>query len=409
MRWLTLLGEYLRFAIVSLSAHKLRSFLTTLGIIIGVTTIITIFTTIEGLNNYVKENFSSIGGTGSVYISRHPWMMLGDWWKYRNRPKITIKEYNYLKEHSKEASHIAPIISITSTVQSIRETAKNVLVEATNQDYLYLGGVKLSEGRFITQLDYHAARPVAVIGAELGELLFKDENPLGKVIRIGGKHFKVVGILEKRGSIFGFNMDKSVIVPYFALRNIIGPRRGIEIVAGTDDPKKLTQLKDELRYLMRKIRGLKPTEPDNFSFNEQDQLTDTYMKLTGSLYSIIFVIGSVSLLVGGIVITNIMLVTVTERTKEIGIRKAIGASKGAILAQFLFEAVIVALIGGIIGLILGYLGATQILNLLKLEGIITVRTILVAIGFSSFVGVVSGFYPAFKASRLNPIEALRYE
>ncbi|GAB4167601.1 MAG: ABC transporter permease [Calditrichia bacterium] len=409
MKWLSLFSEYIFFAFKSLFSHKLRSFLTILGIIIGVTTIITIFTTIEGLNRYVKDNFSSIGGTSTIYISRTPWVIMGDWWKYRNRPKITIEHYYFLKKHAKVAKYISPTVDVGLVVKGKEKTIKDVLIEASNADYLYLGGIELDTGRFVTDLDFRAARPVCVIGAKLAELLFQDQSPLGNTIKIGGKHFKVVGVLEKRGSVFGFDMDKSAIVPYFSLRNIIGPRRGIQIALSSGDPSLIPELKEETRYLMRRARGLKPSEEDNFSINQQDMLTDFYMKLTGTLYSIIFVIGSVSLLVGGIVITNIMLVSVTERTKEIGIRKAIGASRKAVLTQFLLESITISVIGGLIGLIFGYLGAVQILHLLKLEGFITLNTIILAIGFSSFTGIVAGFYPAMKAARMNPIDALRYE
>jgi putative ABC transport system permease protein len=409
MKWLPLLSEYIQFAFKSLYAHKLRTFLTTLGVIIGVTTIITIFTTIEGLNAYVEENFTSIGGTNSVYISKNPWVMTNDWWKYRNRPKITIEDYYYLKTYSKEADYIAPVLEIMTSIQYRNKTVERVLIQASNQDFLMANALKLSEGRFLTHLDFRSARQVVVIGAKIKELLFKNEEALGKVIKIRDRHFKVIGVIAKRGSIFGFDMDKSVIVPYFSLRSIVGPRRGIEITVAVKNPDNLPKMKAEMRYLMRRHRKLKPGEKDNFSINQQDQLTDWYKQTTGTLYSIIFIIGSVSLLVGGIVITNIMLVSVTERTREIGIRKAIGATKGAIMAQFLSEAVMIALVGGFIGFVLGYLGASYILNLLSLEGTITLRTILVAVGFSSLVGILSGLFPARKAAGLNPIEALRYE
>ncbi|RMG39029.1 MAG: hypothetical protein D6732_04620, partial [Methanobacteriota archaeon] len=314
MKWLPLLSEYITFAFKSLYAHKLRTFLTTLGVIIGVTTIITIFTTIEGLNSYVEENFTSIGGTNSIYISKNPWVMMDDWWKYRNRPKITIDDYYYLKKNSKEADYIAPVLELMASAEYRNKSIQRVLVQASNEDFLMANALKLERGRFLTNLDFHSARQVVVIGAKVKELLFKDQDPIGKVIKISGRHFKVIGVLAKRGSIFGFDMDKSVVVPYFAMRSVVGPRRGIDITVAVKDPKNLQKMKAEMRYLMRRHRKLKPSEPDNFSINQQDQLTDWYKQTTGTLYSIIFVIGSVSLLVGGIVITNIMLVSVTERT-----------------------------------------------------------------------------------------------
>ncbi|MCK5078208.1 MAG: ABC transporter permease [Calditrichia bacterium] len=407
-KWFNLFKEFISFAFQAIRIHKLRSFLTTLGIVIGVATVITIFTTIDGLDDYIADNFSSIG-TSTVYISSRPWVIMHDWWKYRNRPKVTLEEYEYIKRKSKLAKWISPELERMMVVENKDKKIKRVLVSASNHDYLYTAAIELEKGRFITEMDYRTARPVCVIGPSLAEKLFENSDPLNKKIKIGGYYFKIIGITEKRGEIFGFDMDNSAIVPYFALRNIIGSRRGISIAVRSEKPEQIEALIDELTFLMRLTRRIAPGKEDNFSINQQDMLMDIYKKLTGTLYAIVFVIGAISLLVGGIGIMNIMLVSVTERTKEIGLRKSVGASRGNIMVQFLFEAVVIALLGGILGTILGLLGAKFVLNLMTLSTPVKLSTVIIGVSFAGFVGVVSGIYPAFKAALKNPIEALHFE
>jgi putative ABC transport system permease protein len=408
MNKFAIFGEYLSMAWMALKTHKLRSILTTIGIFIGVTTIITIFTTIQGLNEYVIGQFSSIGAK-TVYVQKWPWVIRGDFWKYRNRKEITYKEYEALLQYAKEPHYIAPSLVSFKTVKYENEVYDRVLVFGTTEQYKDTDNINPEKGRFLTALDVHRNHKVAVLGYDVAQNLFKDESPLGKRIKIGSDKYTVVGVNEKAGSFFGQSFDNFVLVPIGTFRRVYGGHRGLTISLTTTDVSRLEDLKDEARGIIRRVRKLAPNEEDDFAINQRDQLTQLYRDLTSTLYAIIFVIGAVSLIVGGIGITNIMLVSVTERTKEIGVRKAIGAKRSNILTQFLIESVAISSVGGILGIIVGYASGNLVLSLMELSTGVSLVSIIIGYGFSSFVGVVAGFYPAWKAARMNPIESLHYE
>ncbi|GAB4370515.1 MAG: ABC transporter permease [Calditrichia bacterium] len=400
--------EHLRFSYDALTANKIRSFLTTLGILLGVTAIIVIFTAIQSINNYVEGEFSNLG-SATLYLSKFPWAQGGDFWKYRNRPDITLDDYQQLKGEIRLASAISPLIEAMRTVEYRNKNLEDVYTVGCNEQYVVTNDAETQYGRFFTEMEVYRAHPVCVIGQKVWEELFGTSDPLGKRIKINGHPHKIIGILEEKGNFFGFNMDNQVIIPYTTFKGISFHRRGITVVFRARDPMLIDQLKDEIRGTMRRIRKIPPGEEDNFAINQQNMLTDLYKKITGTSYLIIFIIGAISLVVGGIGIMNIMLVSVTERTKEIGIRKAVGATRKNILLQFLSESVTLSSIGGIIGIIIGYLIGQYLLNLIKLDASVSLATIIIGYGFSAMVGIISGMYPAYKAARLNPIDALRYE
>ncbi|RMG65007.1 MAG: FtsX-like permease family protein [Calditrichaeota bacterium] len=400
--------EYLRNAWDSLNAHRVRSFFTILGIVIGVTTIICIFTIIQSINRYVEGEFSGLGAS-TVYVSKYPWVITGNWWEFRNRPPITLREYRALREQSVFARWISPLIESFRTVQYRSHSLEQVYTVGCNEEYPETANVSVSLGRWFTHLEVEHARPVVVIGAHVQEVLFGLENPLGKRIKINGLPYKVVGVLEKRGNFFGFNMDNQIIIPYTTFRTFRLSRRNIAIALRVSDPNQLDELKDEIRGILRRVRKIPPTEKDNFSINQQDMLTQFYHQLTGTLYLVVFVVGGISLIVGGIGIANIMLVSVTERTREIGIRKAVGATRTQIIVHFLSESILISLVGGFLGIVAGVLVSQIPLNLMKLGASVSPGTVLIGVGFSSLVGILSGLYPANRAARVNPIEALRYE
>jgi putative ABC transport system permease protein len=408
----TVIGEYLLMAWQALSTHKMRSILTTLGILIGVTTIITIFTTIQGLNEYVIGQLSNIGSS-TVYVQKWPWVIQNDWWKYRNRREITYTEYEALKKYSTEADYIAPTVVAVKKVRYKNEVYDRIPVVGTTEEYKDTDRANPAVGRFLTELDVQRKHKVCFIGEDIKQNLFKGEDPLGRRIKIDDEKYMVIGVNEKQGNVFGQSMDNFIIVPIGTFRRVYGgwehEHRGLAISLNVKDVSRLEAMKDEARGILRRVRKVPPNEEDDFALNQQDQLTNLYRSLTGTLYMIIFVIGGVSLVVGGIGITNIMLVSVTERTKEIGIRKAIGAKRRNILSQFLIEAVAISSVGGILGILLGYLGGSAILAQMKLSTGVSLSSILVGYGFSTFVGVVAGFYPAWKGARMNPIDSLHYE
>jgi putative ABC transport system permease protein len=400
--------EYLRFAYDALSSNKVRFLLTTLGILIGVTAIIVIFTAIQSINKYVEGEISSIGST-SLYLSKFPWVITNNYWEMRNRPEVTLDDYKKLHSIVKTAKWIAPQYEAMRTIQYRNKNLQRVYTIGSNADYIYTDNAETEYGRFFTEMEVDRARPVCIIGQNVWDELFENEDPLGKRIKINGYPHRVIGILEKKGSFFGFDMDNQVILPYTTFRGISFHRRGITIAFHAEEPALIDEMREEIRGGMRRIRKLAPGEPDNFAINQQDMLSDFYNKLTGTSYLVVFIIATISLIVGGIGIMNIMLVSVTERTKEIGVRKAIGATRKNIIYQFLSESVAISSLGGIIGIIFGVLIAQGLLQYIKLDATISAGTIIIGYGFSALVGIVSGMYPAVKASRLNPIDALRYE
>lgn len=400
--------EYLRFSYDALTANKIRFTLTTLGIFLGVTAIIVIFTAIQSINGYVESEFSNIGSS-SLYLSKFPWVITDNYWELRNRPEVTLDDYDILKEKVHTANWISPQIEAMRTIEYRNKSLEDVLTVGSNDQYVFTDNAEPEYGRFFTDLEVYRARPVCVIGQNVWEELFKGQDPLGKRIKINGYPHRIVGVLKKMGSFFGFNLDNQIIIPYTTFQGISFHHRGISISFRTEDPRRLDDLRDEIRGEMRKIRKLSPAEDDNFAINQQTMLTEFYNKLTGTSYLVVFIIAAISLLVGGIGIMNIMLVSVTERTKEIGIRKAIGATRRNIIMQFLSESVTISSLGGVIGIIAGVLIAQFLLSKIKLDASVTLTTILIGYGFSAFVGIVSGLYPAVRASRLHPIDALRYE
>ena len=401
-------NEYLLMAWEALKSHKLRSLLTTLGILIGVTTIITIWTTIQGLNQYVYKQLSTIG-TGTIYVEKYSWIIKNDFWKYRNRKNVTYKEFEAIKKYSTLAKAVAPEVYSAKLVSYKNEKLENIYIVGTTEQYAQMSSLYPETGRFLTAQDVRSNHYVCVLGAEVAEKLFKTENLLGRKVRIGDHKYLVIGLLEKRGSFFGQNMDTFVIVPIGTFRRVYGGHRGLRIGVMARNADQLDDLKEEIRGIMRRVRKTKPGAPDDFSINQQDMLTELYGQLTGGLFAIVFIIGGISLLVGGIGIMNIMLVSVTERTKEIGIRKAIGAKRKNILFQFLIEALLISSLGGLIGLILGYIAGSVVLAQMDLSTGVGISSIAIGFGFSTLVGVLAGSYPASKASRLNPIDALRFE
>ena len=403
-----LIGEYLLMAWVAIISHKMRSFLTTLGIFIGVTTIITIWTTIQGLNNYINSTLSEIGSS-VVYVEKFPWVITGDFFKYRNRKEVTWNEYEAIERYSTLADYVTPQVGSQKVVGYREKKFEQIPVLGTTEDFLETASTVPAEGRFFTELDVRNRVPVCVLGDELAKQLFEGADPLGNRITIDGLKYRVIGVLEKQGEFFGQSRDNYAIVPIGTFRNVFGGHRGLQIAVMTKNTEAVEDMKEELRGILRKERKVKPDDEDDFAINEMTQLTSFYSSATSTLYAIIIVIAAVSLLVGGIGITNIMLVSVTERTREIGLRKAVGAKRINVLSQFLIESVAISSIGGFIGIFIGIFGGSIVLNLMKVTTGVSFSSVLVGFGFSTLVGVISGFYPAFKASNMNPIDSLRYE
>lgn len=406
MKFFVELTEGIRIALGALRANKLRAFLTVLGIVVGVTTVIGIVSLTQGLDKSFGEQISSLG-SDVLYVQKFSWFDREAWDTYRNRKDITMKEVDAISEYATLVEAVSPTVRTRKTVKFGGNSMEGVLVIGTNEEKT--GDVYAEFGREFTELDIENRRAVTILGWEVADKLFPDKNPVGETVKIGGLPYRVIGVLEKQGSLLGHSRDSEVRIPIGVLFKSFGRQRSIEIQVKVKDIKVVEEAKDEIRGILRRVRRVPPGQPDDFAINQMDMIMDMYNRLTGALYAAAIGVGAISLLVGGIGIMNIMLVSVTERTREIGIRKAIGAKKRDVLWQFLIESVAISAVGGIIGILGGFALGRVVAAVSPLPATVSVWSIFLGIGFSSAVGIFFGIYPASKAARLNPIEALRYE
>lgn len=400
--------ENFLIAFRALHENRMRSILTTGGIIIGVLTVVSVASIVEGLNKGFASQISDLGSS-TLYVQKYPWMANEDWFEYRNRPDIGMESVDYLQEHMETPCNITPSTGTGRNVKYKDLELEDIRVSSATEETPIVESLNLHSGRFFTAQEVRRKKNNVVIGWDIKEHLFPNENPIGKKIRVGNSHFYIIGILEKKGSVFGESQDNIIYIPIGALFKNFGYHRSLTIIIKVKDPAQLEQAKEELTFLMRIARGLRPAEKDNFSINQQSIIVDAYNKLTGGLYTAAIGIGALSLLVGGIGIMNIMLVSVSERKKEIGIRKALGATRGLISFQFIIESIVICSIGGIIAIGLSFLLAMLIDKMTPFPSTVPVWSIFMGLGFSSFVGLFFGIYPARQAAKLNPIDCLHYE
>jgi len=402
------LWENILIALRALAQNKMRTILTTLGIIIGVLTVVSVASIISGLNTGFANQISALG-SNTLYVHKYPWIIQNDFFKYRNRPDITMKDAEYLKEHSRLAEAISAASETFRDIKYRNNSLTGIGVSGVTMESEIIEGFSIADGRYFTQIEIDRSKNNIVIGNEIKEKLFNNKNPLGERIKVGGFSYTVIGVMEKRGSLLGHNLDSEVYVPLGTIFKNFGFHRSINILIKVPSPEMIEEVKDEIRFLMRVSRKLNPQEEDNFSINQQEMLTNMYKQLTNGLYIAAFGIGALSLIVGGIGIMNIMLVSVSERRKEIGIRKALGAKQRVITFQFIIESIIICSIGGIIAILLSFVTSLVIDKVTPFPSRVPIWSVFAGLGFSTLVGLFFGIYPARRAAKLDPIECLRYE
>ncbi|MGQ9798415.1 MAG: ABC transporter permease [Ignavibacterium sp.] len=402
--------EGLMIALRAIASNKIRSMLTMLGIFIGVTVVVTMSTAIKGIDNSFQQGISSLG-SDVLYIDKWAWFSNVEWWKMRNRKNITMEEFERFKNLAKLPAAVAPVTNTVQTVKYQERRVENVFINGSNADYVKTTNFTFSEGRFYSEIESNASRQVAVIGSEIAKKLFPNISPLDKTIKIGGENYRVVGVLAEQGSfILGpWNPDNQVYVPIGTIfKNFASNRfRSITINVRAAGPALVEETKAEAEGVMRKVRGLAYDKENDFSINQQEGLQENYNSIVGVIQIAGLFITGLSLFVGAIGIMNIMFVSVKERTKEIGLRKAIGAKRRTILAQFLLESSVICLVGGLAGLVAAVLLSMLINQFIPTS--IQIGSVILGIGISLLTGVLSGFAPAYTAAKMDPVEALRYE
>lgn len=404
--------EVFRQSIDSIRANKLRSSLTLLAISVGVFAIIGANTAVLVLDTYFKDTLSLMGGD-VITITKTPAISMGsrNWERYRNRQDITLEQMERLQDYMIRSSDIGPNRTYRTARISYEnvETEPNISIRGGNQFYLGNNAYSLSEGRNILPQDIENARPVAILGADVESALFEREDAVGKTVRIEGRPYTVIGTVEAKGNVFGNTLDRFVVIPYSNLAGVYGKNQNIGIQVRAGSVENIQKTIDEITGFLRVIRKVDPIEENDFEISTNESLSNSLNSFTGILYSIGFVVGGVVLLGAGIGVMNIMLVSVSERTREIGVRKAVGATKKAIVAQFLMEAIAICQIGGVIGIIFGAALGNAAAFWLESGVVVPWNSAVGGLIGMTLIGVIFGVYPAFKASRLDPIESLRYE
>ena len=407
--WITF-SETLKLSLDALRAHKLRSFLTLLGVILAVTTLVVVMSVISGLNLYVADRVANLGANVFI-VDRFGIITSQDQWvKAQKRPLLTLEEFERLRDNMKLATAVAAEEDHNLAVKSGDQVMENVMMMGATPNFADVRNLNVAEGRFITPADEDHRTEVVFIGPDLVKKFFPNVDPIGKTVRVQTHSYEVIGVAEPLGSAFGQSQDNYMIMPLSTWRKGWHSNNDwVAIFVQAPSAELIEASKDEARMLMRAWRHLKNDAPDNFAILGSDSIMELWHQLTGNLAFVAMALVSVFLVVGGIVIMNIMLASVTERTREIGLRRSLGARKQHILLQFLTESAVLAATGGVIGLV----GAYAVVFLVKAIFSFPMETPLIAVllslCLSTAVGLFFGIFPAMRAAKLDPIEALRSE
>jgi putative ABC transport system permease protein len=407
-------NQFYEAAIIALGAiwsNKLRSFLTVLGNIVAVTSIIAVVSLVQGMNGYVTTAILSGVGADNFTIQRMPIVRSEeDEERVRNNPRITLDEASAVRKYSENVGAVAAQAQSRATMTYGEQSVDGAQVQGVSRDYVWFGTFNAERGRLISPAEIDAGRPLTVLGWEVADKLFGPADPLEKTIKIGRLHFRVVGVSEKKGSFFGNSQDNFAIIPLGIFRKMYGSRMfGMQLLVKPKSPELVKTAMDDATVALRIERRLRPKQPDNFGMFTSDTFLDIYKTATNGIFAVLIGVVAMSLVVGGIVIMNIMLMVVSERTREIGLRKALGARRRDIVWQILTESVTLSIFGGIVGISLGFGLALLISKFSPLPAAVQPWSVVMGIGITALVGLFFGLYPAIRAASLDPIEALRRE
>lgn len=403
-------GSLLRISYDALRANKLRSGLTLLGVIIGVTSVMTIISALEGMQGAIAEDLNRLGPATFV-VTRMGIVTSEDmFWEKIKRKPLSLANAEQIEKGCTLCDKVSPRGYSEARVKYRDQAIRNVLIGGATANYIDIVDIDVSVGRFHSFEDDLYHRKVAYIGEQIRKDLFEGVDPLGKELTIAGRKFTVIGVAKELGSSFGNNQDNFIMIPFSVFQTVFGEqRRGLNFAVKAVAVDKLPEAMDQVRVILRSARHVPFDAPDDFDMLTADNILDVLNQFTRVLRFGLIGISSISLVVGGIVVMNIMMVSVTERTREIGIRKSLGAKRQHILVQFVFESLLVTLTGGLIGIIAGFLIARSLVGLMDMEIQPSMLAIILGLGISVGVGLFFGIYPAMKAARLDPVKALSYE
>jgi putative ABC transport system permease protein len=407
------MNQFLESAGIALQAiwsNKLRSFLTVLGNIVAVTSIIAVVTLIQGMNEYVTNAIVTDVGADNFTIQRNPVVRTAeDEERVRNNPPITTDDAEAVREFDDHITAVATQGNSRTRITYRNQTLNSVQIQGVSREYIFFSTFDAERGRPISPTEVDRHRPVAILGYDTAEQLFGAADPIDKLIRIGSTQFRVVGVSKKKGSIFGQSQDEFAVIPLGMFQKMFGSRMSLQILVKPRSPEVVKAAMDDATVAMRIERRLRANEPDNFGMFSSDSLLAIYETATNGIFAVLIGVVGLSLVVGGIVIMNIMLMVVSERTREIGLRKALGAKRRDIIWQILTESVTLSTFGGFVGVGLGFLLAIVISTATPLPASVQFWSVLIGVGITAAVGLFFGMYPAMRAASLDPIEALRRE
>jgi len=397
-------------ALQAIWANKLRSFMTVLGNIVAVTSIVTVVTLIQGMNGMVADAIVSDIGADSFTVQRRPPIFNeDDEERNRNNPLITVDEAEAIRKFSPLIASVAAQASQNANVSYRTQEVDNAQIQGVTSSYTDFSTFSVETGRMMSQVEVDRGQQVAMLGWGLADRLFGEINPLDKTIKIAGINFRVVGVSEQKGSFFGNSQDNYAVIPLGAYQRLFGARQSLQLMVKPTSTDVMQTAMDDVTVALRVSRRLKPKEADNFGILTSETILNLYRQVTSGIFAVLVGIVALSLVVGGIVIMNIMLMVVSERTREIGLRKALGAKRKDIMTQVLTESITLSTFGGMIGIGLGSLAATAIAAFTPLPARLEMWSVVLGIGITAAVGLFFGAYPASRAASLDPIEALRRE